>query len=167
MKRLTLIRHAKSDWADSALPDHDRPLNARGLGAAPAVGEALAASGAKPDLILTSTALRAKTTAQMVAEKLGYPAESIHETRDLYHASVQDLERATADIDDLAGIEHAMIFGHNPGMEDYVDYLLGSYASQRFVTCAVAELSLEIKYWGEVAAGCGTLERFFTPHDLH
>jgi phosphohistidine phosphatase len=166
MKRLTIIRHAKSDWTDSNLSDHDRPLNARGLGAAPAIGEALAAKGFQPDLILSSTAERAKTTAGFVAEKLGYPREKIVELHDLYHASRGDLERITAAIDDEAEIGHAMIFAHNPGLEDYLDHLLGRYAERRFVTCAVADLELDIEFWGQVGVGCGTLSSFLSPADL-
>jgi len=166
MKRLTIIRHAKSDWADPSLRDHDRPLNARGQGAAPAVGEALASRGCRPDLIISSTAVRAATTARMIAEKIGYAGESIREDGELYHASVSDLQQAVASIDDTAGIGHAMLFGHNPGMEDFLDHLIGGYANQRFVTCAVADLELDITHWGEVSAGCGKLLEFFTPRDL-
>lgn len=166
MKRLTIIRHAKSDWSEPALSDHDRPLNNRGLRAAPAVGEALAARGFKPDLILTSTARRARTTAGIIAGKLGYPEEAIRERDELYLASVGDLERVTAAIADGGGIGHAMLFGHNPGMEDYVDHLIGSYLGRRFVTCAVADLALDIELWAQVGAGCGTLSSFLCPADL-
>jgi len=166
MKRLTLIRHAKSDWANPELTDHDRPLNARGLSAAPAIGEALATREVRPDLVLTSTAERARTTALIVAEKLGYEAGAIRESRELYHAPTRDLEAVTKAITDTDGVEHAMIFARNPGLEDYLDHLIGRYAEQRFVTCAVADLTLNIEFWGQVGAGCGTLESFLTPKDL-
>ncbi|MCB1234427.1 MAG: histidine phosphatase family protein, partial [Verrucomicrobiae bacterium] len=84
MKELILIRHAKSDWGDASLDDHERSLNDRGLRDAPRVGEELARRGAKPDVILTSTAVRALTTARAVAGKLDFPAGRIAAMGELY-----------------------------------------------------------------------------------
>ncbi len=166
MKRLTLIRHAKSDWDDPALADHDRPLNGRGRRAAPAVGAALAERGWAPDLILSSTAVRAATTARAIAESAGVAGDRIAFHRELYLASVSTLGRSVAGVDDEAGIGHVALVGHNPGMEDFLDHLSGGSPAPRFVTCAVAEFQLDITYWGEVGAGCAELVGFFTPHDL-
>ena len=166
MKKLTLIRHAKSDWDHPSLSDHERPLNKRGKRAAPAVGRELARREVKPDLILSSTAVRALTTAQAIAAEIGYPVERIVQEEAVYLASVAELERVVAAIDDSGGLGHVMVFGHTPGMEDVLAHLSGGYADQRFITCAVAELDLDIDHWGEVTAGCGSLRSFFTPHDL-
>lgn len=75
MKRLTLVRHAKSSWKDPSLDDFDRPLNQRGERDAPVMGRRLKARGARPSLILTSPAKRAKRTARLIAEAIGYPVE--------------------------------------------------------------------------------------------
>ncbi len=166
MKTLTLVRHAKSDWGDANLTDHDRPLNPRGLRAAPAVGRALAERGAKPDLILSSTAKRAATTAELVAAELGLDGAAIRFDEALYLASVPQFERAVAGVEEDPDICHVMTFGHNPGTHDFVDHLTGRRQIDRFVTCAVATLELDIEFWGEIASGCGRLVNFFTPHDL-
>ena len=166
MKRLTLVRHAKSDWGDPGLSDHDRPLNPRGMRAAPAVGKALAAKGAKPDLLLSSTALRAATTAGLIADELGVDREEIRYTESLYLASVGEYERVVAAVDETSRIEHLMTFGHTPGTHDFAHHLTGRDEIDRFVTCAVATIELDIEHWGEVGASCGRLVDFFTPHDL-
>ena len=88
VKQLILVRHAKSDWGDPALGDHERPLNKRGQRNAPEMGERLAEREAHPDRIYTSSALRARTTAKIIAEVLDYPAEDIEQVESLYHAGV-------------------------------------------------------------------------------
>ena len=166
MKRLTLIRHAKSDWDDPRLSDHDRPLNERGLRAAPAVGAELARRGVLPDLLLSSTAVRAAATAELVAAELGIFPREIQRDNALYLASVGEYERTIAAVDDTGGIDHVMAFAHNPGTHDFAHHLTGGSEIGRFITCAVAMLELDIDHWGEIGTGCGRLVDFFTPHDL-
>ena len=88
VKQLILVRHAKSDWGDPALGDHERPLNKRGQRNAPEMGERLVEREVRPDRIYTSSALRARTTAMVIAGVLDYPAENIEQVEDLYHAGV-------------------------------------------------------------------------------
>ena len=83
MKTVLLLRHAKSSWDNPAVDDHERPLNKRGLKAAPRMGQLIADEGLKPDVIVSSTAVRAATTAAAIAEECGYDGE-IHYTDDLY-----------------------------------------------------------------------------------
>ena len=166
MKLLTLIRHAKSDWDNPILRDHDRPLNERGLRAAPAVGAELARRGVLPDLLLSSTAVRAAATAELVAAELGIVPREIQRDNALYLASVGEYERTVAAVDDAGGIDHVMAFAHNPGTHDFAHHLTGGAEIDRFITCAVAMLELDIDHWGEIGAGCGRLVAFFTPHDL-
>jgi phosphohistidine phosphatase len=166
VKTLTLVRHAKSDWDKPELSDHDRTLNARGLNAAPAVGKELARRGCNPDLLLCSTALRAATTASLLAAELGIDDADILRCDALYLAPVSDYQRAVAAIDDSAEITHAMLVAHNPGIHDFAHHLTGGYEIDRFVTCAVATIELDVEHWGEIDAGRGRLVNFFTPHDL-
>src|SRR5437899_10475758 len=91
MKTLFLVRHAKSSWDDTALPDKDRPLNDRGKRDAPKMGERLAKRDVKPDLILSSPARRALTTAEIIAKKLDYKRKDIVADDRLYAGEADDL----------------------------------------------------------------------------
>jgi len=91
MKRLTLLRHAKSSWGRPDIADHDRPLNARGERDAPLMGRRLIASGARPSLIVTSPATRARQTTKLFAREIGYPIEFIQTETSLYLADPQTI----------------------------------------------------------------------------
>ncbi len=166
MKTLTLIRHAKSDWGAPHLSDHDRPLNARGQRSAPAVGKELARRGAAPQLLLSSTAVRAATTADLIAAELGIEPSEIVYDESLYLASPSSLLQRLAAIDESAEIDHAMLVGHNPGIADLAQQLAGDGAVGEFVTGAVAIIELDIRYWGEIDAAGSRLIDFFTPREL-
>ena len=98
MKHLALIRHAKSDWNDpTAQSDHDRPLNKRGRKAAPAVGAELARMGLRPDLVVSSTAVRAATTARAIAAEIGFDPGDIVMERSLYNAEAAEWISQTTD----------------------------------------------------------------------
>lgn len=145
MKTLLILRHAKSDWADARLSDHDRPLNKRGKTDAPRMGELLREHDLIPDLIVSSTALRARQTAELVAEGCGYEGEILL-TRDLYLAGPEEyLESIHLHAEDEATV---MVVGHNPGMEDLVGAL--TKESVTMTTANLAQVSLPIKYWGEL-----------------
>jgi len=112
MKQLTLIRHAKSSWSDPSLGDFDRPLNARGLEDAPRMGAYLKANGCPPvDQIVSSPALRARTTAKLIAEKLGMTNELIVLEPCIYEATLHRLFKLIGALDDAH--PHVMLFGHN------------------------------------------------------
>jgi len=89
-KELLLVRHAKSSWDDPSLDDHDRPLNERGLRNAPEMGKRLQGSGIRPGVWISSTALRAITTAEVMAEQIGFPIDQIQRCKDLSHASATE-----------------------------------------------------------------------------
>lgn len=166
MKTLTLVRHAKSDWHCPGVDDHDRPLSKRGLAAAPQMGSYLEKHGSKPDILLSSTALRARTTAELMAGKLNIEREKIRLVQGLYLASIPDYEGVIRSIDDAAGNEHVMIFSHNPGTHELACHLTGGNEIESFITCAVAIIGLDIDHWGEIGPGCGRLEHFVTPRDI-
>lgn len=159
MKTLLLARHAKSDWGIHGLSDHDRPLNGRGRRDAPAMAGHLVEDGMGLQRIVSSTATRARTTADEYASAFGL--EVIEEPA-LYAASAPTiLEVASALTDD---VEVAMLVGHNPGMTDAVAELTGSFVE--FPTCAIAECAVDIGSWADLIEGSGRLLRLRTPRDL-
>lgn len=147
MKELILVRHAKSSWKDATLSDHDRPLNKRGKRDAPEMGERLARSGCDPDLMVSSSAIRALETARSVAGKLGYPRESIAVEECLFHAGVAELLQVIRGVED--SVDGLMLFGHNPGLTDLANHI-GPREILNMPTCAVLHLGLESASWTEV-----------------
>ncbi|MXZ75819.1 MAG: histidine phosphatase family protein [Gemmatimonadetes bacterium] len=147
MKELILVRHAKSSWKDPALSDHERPLNKRGKRDAPEMGERLARSGSDPDLIVSSSAVRALDTARTIAGKLGYPRERIVVEERLFHAGVAELLQVIRGVDDSVDI--LMLFGHNPGLTDLANHI-GPREIFNMPTCAVLHLRFESESWTEV-----------------
>lgn len=122
MKTLFLIRHAKSSWDDTALPDKDRPLNDRGRRDAPKMGERLAKRDVKPDLILSSPAVRALRTAEIIAKKLDYRRKIVVNER-LYAVGADDLLDVIHQLGDK--VERVMLFGHNPELTELAHRLSG------------------------------------------
>lgn len=145
MKRLFLIRHAKSSWDDAALADRDRPLNERGRRDAPKIAGRLARREVKPDLILSSPAVRALTTAKIIAGKLDYKRKDIVVDDRLYAAEVDGL---LAVIHELGDQSCVMIFGHNPELSELAQRLSGQIT--HLPTCAVAEFSFDTKSWSAI-----------------
>jgi len=146
MKTLFLVRHAKSSRDDPALPDKERPLNDRGMRDAPRMGERLAKQDAKPDLILSSPALRALATAEIIARKLGYEVKDIVVDERLYAAALDDLLEVIHEVGDEP--KRVMLFGHNPELTDLAHRLSSKITDMP--TCAVAEFSFDTKSWSNV-----------------
>lgn len=148
MKRLFLIRHAKSSWDDAALADRERPLNERGKRDAPKIGERLARREIKPDLILSSPAVRALTTAKIIAGKLDYMRKHIGVDDRLYAAQADDLLEIIHALDDH--LQCVMIVGHNPELSELAQRLSGEI--DQLPTGAVAEFGFAAKSWAEIGA---------------
>ena len=165
MKTLTIVRHAKSSW-ETSVDDHDRPLNDRGMSAAPRVGSAIAEKGKVPDIIISSTALRAATTAKLIAKEIGIEDSLILYDEQLYLASIRDYEEVISRLNEEDGTEHVMVVSHNPGSHELCHYLTGDDSIDRFITCAVARIDLDIEFWGQIGSKTGKLIEFFTPHDI-
>lgn len=169
MKFLTLIRHAKSSWDDAALPDHDRPLNERGLRAAPVVGRFLArtyfgANGTPallpaPDRLISSTARRAVQTAELMAAEFKAGVPSLE--RRLYLAEAKAMLQVVRGFQDVW--RHVMIFGHNPGISEFADRLLKRGGLEEMPTCAVALIELPADRWADADWGEGRLIGYVTP----
>jgi len=173
MLTLTLLRHAKSNWDDPSLEDFDRPLGRRGRDAAPKMGKALAARGLKPDLIVCSSAVRARQTLELVLDAFGSPTPHVVYDDAIYMAMPEVLLarlRAHAGSD---APRHVMIVGHNPGLEELALMLAvrGPAAergrmAEKFPTASAAVITFDAGDWGGVAPGSGKLELFLTPKQL-
>jgi phosphohistidine phosphatase len=169
MKSLTLLRHAKSGWDDSALRDFDRPLNPRGRRAARAVGAEMKAQGLGFDLVLASPARRVTETLDEIASGYG-PLEAQHDER-LYLASASSLLDIVRHAPGSVG--RLLLVGHNPGLEELAlrlarrdgDGLRGEVAV-KYPTGTVAEIELPAQHWAEVKEGTGRILRFIRPRDL-
>ena len=153
MKKLTLIRHAKSDWGSGAASDFDRPLNRRGNKAVPAMAGRILERGSRPDLLVSSPAQRAVETAVLLAHELDLPQAQIVYQRDIYEASPATLAEIVRQLPD---IEHIAMIGHNPGLSE-MGLWLCAQAPEWLPTCAVLELELAVADWSSVSPGCATL----------
>ncbi len=170
MLTLSLLRHAKSSWANAGLDDFDRPLNARGEGAAPRMGEFMAGHGIAPGLILCSPAARARQTLDLVLPRLPGKPEVVHEDA-LYLASAQV---ALARIRKVrAKVHHVMLIGHNPGLHALACELAGTgprkdldALAEKFPTAGLALVVFAARAWSKVERGAGRLELFMTPKRL-
>jgi phosphohistidine phosphatase len=152
MKTLFVLRHAKSSWKDSGLADFDRPLNARGLEAAAAVGRHFAKQSIQPDAIISSPAQRAKHTSLVVKEIAPLAAEISYDER-VYEASPLTL---LVVLTAATSAESILLVGHNPGLEGLIQILTGKY--QLMSTACLATVELNISDWPHISAGCGILK---------
>ena len=160
MKTLLILRHAKSSWDDASLSDFERPLNARGLRAAPFMGGLMRRRDLIPDTILSSPAMRARTTAELVQQSGAFDAE-VKFDHDIYEASPGNLRQAVAEIDDE--FTTALLVGHNPGIEGFIRYLTGKL--EPMPTAALAVIGLDVDSWSDVDDGCGELKEIIRPRD--
>lgn len=146
VKTLLILRHAKSSWDDGSLPDHDRPLNRRGERDAPRMGRYLVENALVPDLVLSSTARRARQTALSVMEECGWRGE-LRLVRSLYLAEPADY--ATAVQSAPPACERVLLVGHNPGLESLIEGLTGE--SLTMPTAALAVLELAAGAWSDLS----------------
>jgi phosphohistidine phosphatase len=158
-KTLLVMRHAKSSWSNGELPDHERPLNARGRHEAEQMGQELARLGWRPDLILASTARRARSTAKRVARELN----DVDITLDgrLYDSTPGACLRVLAE---RGTGETVLLIGHNPTLEDLVRDLALRYIGLPTATVAVVRLAIDD--WAQVdGVTSGQLEAVLTPRE--
>ena len=160
MKRLILMRHAKSSWDQPDLADFDRPLNKRGKRDAPLMARRLRDLPEKPDLILTSPAERALSTARIVADEIGFPKKKIVRRKDIYLAASGELLGVLQTIDNP--LSRVLLCGHNPGLTNLGNYLANLHIVN-IPTCGVVCLELAVDSWADLAQGCGTLVYFDFP----
>lgn len=165
MKTLLLMRHAKSSWKESNIPDHDRPLNRRGKHDAPLMGKLLRDQKMNLDLIISSTALRAETTANLIAKAVRYKGKIILD-KSIYNAEPMDLLTLLSNSSDE--YNSILLVGHNPTMEETVQMITNS-PEITMATCAIAHLTLSIDTWTDLKEKqtfSSKLENFWTPKEL-
>lgn len=162
MKTLLLMRHAKSSWKDSELDDHDRGLSGRGKKDAPRMGELLKDERLLPDYIVTSSARRARKTADHVALASGFRGEC-RVTGELYMAGPDKILGVLQQTPDTC--QRLLVIGHNPGLEEFLERHLGTYTP--LTTAALAHLEIESESWSAMAGETKfTLVRLWQPREL-
>jgi len=160
MKALLLVRHAKSSWDYPELTDFERPLNKRGHRDAPFMGELLLRKSTVPDLIISSPATRAITTARYFAAGMKYPLDKIETDERLYDASVSDITAVIHGVD--PGVSRLMIVSHNPGLTDTADHLTGS-VFENIVTSAVLSVKFNTNDWNQIESKNAEIEFYEYP----
>ncbi len=159
MKKLYLVRHAKSDWNDPGKIDFERGLNKRGKRSIPLMAEALKQRGVIPDLILSSAAKRAKKTAKGLAKELDYKGEIVFD-KALYFTEPEDM------IEKIRGIAEnknsVFLIGHNPEMTELSNMLTETYIDN-IPTLGIVGMSLSIEKWKELKAHKAKMDFFIFP----
>ena len=171
LKTLYLLRHGKSSWDDPALADFARPLAGRGRRAALAMGEHMARSKWIPDLVLCSSAVRARQTLEFAMRAWSSPKPEVRFQRNFYMAEADALLQQTRQLDDSAS--SAMLVGHDPGIRDLALLLAGKAEdlfldrlTRKFPTAALAVFTFPFRRWDKIAAESGNLISFVRPKDL-
>jgi phosphohistidine phosphatase len=170
MRRLMLLRHAKSDWTKPGARDHERVLAPRGREAAPRIGAYMARHGLVPDLALCSTATRARATWDLAAAAFVDPPSTVYEDR-LYEvgaAALLDVVRETK-----PAVHLLLLVGHNPGLHDFAQRLIASgdvdmrqRLTEKFPTGALAVIDFPVDNWRKLHPRSGRLDRFVVPRML-
>jgi phosphohistidine phosphatase len=171
MKRLTVLRHAKSSWEEPNTDDFDRPLNERGWKAARRIGRELRRQKMTFDLALASPAARVRETLDGVQEGFGEFAFELRFDGRIYMASASTLLDLVRELPE--SVEAALIVGHNPGLERLVvslarddDNHLRRRVQEKFPTAALAVVELQANGWNDVQEGSGTVTELIVPRDL-
>lgn len=161
MKTLFLLRHAKSSWKDSTLQDFDRPLNGRGRKASEFVGAFIRKQKLTPDLILSSPAVRARETIEIVLKAAKLQVELRYDQR-IYEADALRLLEVISQIDEHKSA--VMIVGHNPALEELFEVLTGR--PERINTGMLAKIDLATTKWSKTLEGKGSLDWLVKPKEL-
>lgn len=162
MLRLLLLRHAKSDWSDPGLRDHDRPLARRGLRNAPRMGRYLREHGWVPQAALVSTARRARETVELALEAAGAPRSCLRLMPDLYGSGPDRILDIVGR--DGGAASPLLVVAHNPGMEDLAARFLGRY--EHFPTAGLLVASVPAPDWAGLSPAAATVEAFIRPREL-
>lgn len=160
MKKLVLIRHAKSDWSIPGIKDIDRPLNERGYLDAHKIGAQLREKTAGKKLFISSPAIRAISTALIIAREINYPQENISIHSELYEAEVNVYEEIIFSLDNT--FDTIFIFGHNPTISQVISQFTG-VTFVEVPTCSVSVINFETKHWNEAMTSKFTLSMQLFP----
>lgn len=159
-KKITLIRHAKSDWGHPEISDFDRPLSKRGEHDAPFMGKKLTEHGMTFDLVLASPAVRAFTTANIICNEIGHDPTAIDFRQELYLAAASEMMDIIQAIDDKH--DTVAIVAHNPGLTTLAN-VLGDRRISNVPTCGIVMLEANIGHWCDLKSGCATTTDFLYP----
>ena len=163
MKTLIAIRHAKSSWDNPELSDFNRPLNDRGEKDAPRMAKRFKEKEITMNAMVSSPAVRALTTCRVFANVLGFPEKNIQTVKDLYHAGDEIILNVVRELKDQpVQNEVVMIFGHNPGLTEFVNNLVDEDIDN-IPTAGVVCCKLNIEKWKDAKWGCGEMEFFDYP----
>jgi len=161
MKTLLLLRHAKSSWKDTNIEDHERRLKKRGKKEARRIGRLLAAENLVPDLIVSSVARRCRQTAERVVHHSDYRGE-VRFTPELYEADAARLREAVSKLSDQ--VARVIVIGHNPGLEEFLESLVGEPTP--LGTGALAHIELPIESWADLRSETrGNLTKVWEPRE--
>lgn len=160
IRRLTLLRHAKSSHNAHTMSDRERPLNRRGERDAPLMARRLMTRGGRPSLILTSPAVRARQTSRLLAQTIGYPVEFIQTETELYLADPEAILDIVASQDN--SFTEIVVVGHNPGITELANRL-GQTQITNVPTCGMVELESDIQSWDDFGRADCTLIDFDYP----
>lgn len=160
MKRLIIVRHAKSSWTDITLADIDRPLNERGERDAPRMAKRLKEKNLAIPVMLSSPAVRALTTCRVFARTLQFPENQIRIVKNLYHANEDMILAIVQSIPE--NVDTVMLFGHNPGLTDFVNALVDADI-ENIPTTGIVCSKLNIASWDAIDWSCGKVEFFDYP----
>lgn len=159
MKTLLVMRHAKSDWSADYGADHDRPLNDRGVRSARVMGRVLAAEGQAPDLVVTSTAVRARSTASLASTAGEWDCEIILDPS-LYSTGA---DAAVRSVSKVADSQRLMLVGHQPTWSILVSVLTGEQVEMK--TATVAVIDFDIEEWKDLPSARGEITAAYQPRD--
>jgi phosphohistidine phosphatase len=167
VRGIYLLRHAKSSWEDPGLADHERPLSKRGRTAAKAMADHIRSRKISPELVLCSSAVRARQTLEAVAAALGNPKIEIE--RDLYSASAGELLGRIRALPQ--SVRSVLLVGHNPAIQELALTLSGASpgyrrVEEKFPTGALATFEVSAERWSDLSAGDAALRSFVAPKDL-
>jgi len=166
MKRLGLLRHAKSSWDTPGLSDFERTLNKRGLSDAPRMGTLLHERDVSPQSIISSTAVRARMTAELAAKEMGFDVSAIRLTDDLYHAGAGTMLDVLADLG--GDKDNVVLVGHNPGITSLANHIAADARIDNLPTAGFFYVEVDINDWSELRHTPGTLLFFASPkNDLN
>lgn len=163
MKRLTLIRHAKSSWKDPECADFDRRLAKRGKNDALVMGRLLAERGEKPSLIISSPARRARATMERIVREMGIPENTIVWDGRLYHAEASRLFAVIRETENF--LQHVMVCGHNPGLTDFCS-VVANFVIDNLPTCAVVSIDFTLADWRDLREASGVVRSFDYPKKI-
>ncbi len=160
MKNVYFIRHAKSSWDDSSLDDIERPLSSRGLRDAPFMAKLLKGKNVQPDLIISSPANRALTTAKYFAKEMGFPSEDIVVKNKIYEAYPEDIIQVIKNVND--DVNTLMVFGHNPTFTSVINRFTENYIPN-VPTCGIAKIEADINSWSEFTESNALQTEYYYP----